>query len=160
MSAVAEATARRSRWRDPRVWFGVGVTVFFVWLAVRDAPLVADSDPRAIQTHLHERYDFVDPVPVGRLIADVMSLLGHVELDSTHPRYFGLFNPPALPITAAADALVAILNPQVGTRTHAPGANAIEEHVLRCLAGRIGFDAEACSGHFTSGGQEANTASV
>jgi glutamate/tyrosine decarboxylase-like PLP-dependent enzyme len=128
--------------------------------AVRNAPLVAESDPVAIQAHLDQRYDFAEPVPAGRLIADVISLLGRADLDSTHPRYFGLFNPPALPITAAADALVAMLNPQVGTRTHAPAANAIEEHVLRCLAGRIGFDPGACSGHFTSGGQEANTTAL
>jgi uncharacterized protein (TIRG00374 family) len=30
--------ARRSRWRDPRVWFGVGITVLFLWLALRDVP--------------------------------------------------------------------------------------------------------------------------
>jgi glutamate/tyrosine decarboxylase-like PLP-dependent enzyme len=65
-----------------------------------------------------------------------------------------------LPITAAADALVSMLNPQVGTRTHAPAANEIEDHVLRCLAGRIGFDTDEYSGHFTSGGQEANTTAV
>jgi uncharacterized protein (TIRG00374 family) len=30
---------RRTRLRDWRVWFGLGVTVLFLWLALRDAPL-------------------------------------------------------------------------------------------------------------------------
>jgi uncharacterized protein (TIRG00374 family) len=29
---------RRQRLRDPRVWFGVGVSAFFLWLVLRDAP--------------------------------------------------------------------------------------------------------------------------
>jgi uncharacterized protein (TIRG00374 family) len=33
------STPRRSRIRDWRVWFGLGVTALFLWLALRDAPL-------------------------------------------------------------------------------------------------------------------------
>jgi len=40
MSAPApRPAARPSRVRDWRVWFGLAVTVFFVWLSLRDAPL-------------------------------------------------------------------------------------------------------------------------
>ncbi|MFT5391170.1 MAG: glutamate/tyrosine decarboxylase-like PLP-dependent enzyme, partial [Gammaproteobacteria bacterium] len=90
----------------------------------------------------------------------VCDMLGRCDIDSGHPRYFGLFNPPSLPITVPADALVAMLNPQVGTRTHAPAANEIEQHVLGHLAMRIGFDPDTSSAHFTSGGQEANTTAM
>jgi len=30
--------ARRSRWRDPRVWFGLAATGVFLWLVMRDVP--------------------------------------------------------------------------------------------------------------------------
>jgi hypothetical protein len=28
------------RWRDPRVWVGIAITVFFLWLSLRDVPFV------------------------------------------------------------------------------------------------------------------------
>ncbi len=34
-----EAAPRRPRWRDPRVWFGLVVTLAFGWLALRDVDL-------------------------------------------------------------------------------------------------------------------------
>jgi aromatic-L-amino-acid decarboxylase len=126
---------------------------------IRDARLINDTNPVVVQEYLARNYAFAAPMETEALIGDVLAMLQRWDLDSTHPRYFGLFNPPALPVTAAADALVAMLNPQVGTRTHAPAANAIEDHVLRLFLRRLGFPTES-GGHFTSGGQEANTTAV
>ncbi len=126
---------------------------------IRDARLVSDTELAVVQDHLARNYEFAIPMDSDALIGDVIEMLQRWDLDSTHPRYFGLFNPPALPVTAAADALVAMLNPQVGTRTHAPAANAIEDHVLRLFVRRLGFP-DGSGGHFTSGGQEANASAV
>ena len=35
---MAAVPARRSRWRDPRVWLGLALTGFFLWLVMRDVP--------------------------------------------------------------------------------------------------------------------------
>ena len=128
--------------------------------SARDRTLIVDPSPADIRRHLQANYPFAVPMPSHALLADVVAMLDRWELDSTHSRCFGLFNPPALPITAAADALVSIRNPQVGTYTHSPAANEIERHALDYLARRIGFDPGESGAHFTSGGQEANTTAV
>ncbi|MGI9591228.1 MAG: lysylphosphatidylglycerol synthase transmembrane domain-containing protein [Myxococcota bacterium] len=37
-AAPAAGKGGARRWRDPRVWLGVAVTVFFLWLTLRDVP--------------------------------------------------------------------------------------------------------------------------
>lgn len=36
---MSAESSRRPRWRDPRVWIGVAVTLFFGWLALRDVDI-------------------------------------------------------------------------------------------------------------------------
>ncbi|MEM7253143.1 MAG: pyridoxal-dependent decarboxylase [Pseudomonadota bacterium] len=112
-----------------------------------------------VRPYLRRRYTFAHAVPSEVLVEDIWRLMAG-DLDSTHPRYFGLFNPPTLPITVVADAVVAILNPQVGTQTHTPVANAIEEHVLDALGERIGYTRGEFGAHFTTGGQESNATAL
>ena len=89
-------------------------------------------------------------------------MLSSWQVQPTHPRYFGLFNPSVRPASIVADALVAAANPQVCLYSHAPGANEIERHVLGFIAGLFGYqlDSEGGLAHFTSGGQEANHTAV
>jgi aromatic-L-amino-acid decarboxylase len=77
---------------------------------------------------------------------------------TTHPRYFGLFNPTPAFAGVLADALVAAFNPQLAVTSHAPAAVAIERHVLAFLADCLGL--EGATGSFTSGGAEANLTAV
>ena len=79
---------------------------------------------------------------------------GTVAVD--HPRYFGLFNTAPAVLAVVADALVSTLNPQLATRSHAPGPVAAEEGLLRDLGERFGWAREEARGAFTSGGGEAN----
>jgi len=73
----------------------------------------------------------------------------------TNPRYFGLFNPaPSFP-AQCGDRLSAAFNPQLATATTSPAAVEIEAHVIRAVARRAGLPPES-TGHFTSGGSEAN----
>jgi glutamate/tyrosine decarboxylase-like PLP-dependent enzyme len=81
-------------------------------------------------------------------------------LHTAHPRYFGLFNPGVRPVVGAADALVALYNPQLVAWSHSPAGNEIERHTLRYLAPRFGLDPAASAAHFTSGGAEANLTGV
>jgi aromatic-L-amino-acid/L-tryptophan decarboxylase len=74
---------------------------------------------------------------------------------TTHPSYFGLFNPaPTFP-SECADRIVAAFNPQLAVWSHAPACVEIETHTLKAVATRLGLGANA-GGHFTSGGAEAN----
>jgi len=100
-------------------------------------------------------FDFRTPRPLGELLEWTIAKMEHGLVHVTHPRYFGLFNPaPTFP-SQCADRIAAAFNPQLATATTSPAAVEIEAHVIRAVAYRAGFPAEA-SGHFTTAGSEAN----
>ena len=120
------------------------------------APRIARGD---VARELAERYRFDAPHTLEEIVADVDRLLLTGNLHTTHPRYFGLFNPSVRFASAMADLMVATANPQVGAWFHSPAAVEIEEHVLRFFARKFGLP-EGTQAHFTSGGSEANLTAV
>ncbi len=104
-----------------------------------------------------EAYDFSAPVNAGKVLDDVGEMLQQWSLQCGHPRYFGLFNPAPTYPGILADYLVAAYNPQCGAWHHSPFAVEAERSMVRLFAGEFGFDPDSASGHFTSGGSEANT---
>ena len=89
------------------------------------------------------------------LLAWIVARLENGITHITNPRYFGLFNPaPSFP-AQCADRIAAVFNPQLATSTTSPVPVALEAHVIRAVARRAGFD-DMASGHFTTGGAEAN----
>lgn len=105
-------------------------------------------------------YDFDRPAEPGAVIEDVAELLRATTVHTTHPRYFGLFNPTPTLMGVVGETLAAAFNPQLAAWSHAPGAVEIEAHLLRFLGGRLGYPQEAVAGSFTSGGAEANMTAV
>ena len=103
-------------------------------------------------------FDFAEPVPLGELLDSCAGLLRDGIVHTSHPRYFGLFNPTPTFAGVLADALVAAFNPQLAVTSHAPAAVAIERHVVSFLARSLGL--EGATGTFTSGGAEANLTAV
>jgi aromatic-L-amino-acid/L-tryptophan decarboxylase len=99
-------------------------------------------------------FDFGAPVPLDDLLDATAGLLGEGIMHTSHPRYFGLFNPAPSFAGVLADALVAAFNPQLAVTSHAPAAVAIERRVLSFLGDCLGMPGAA--GSFTSGGAEAN----
>ena len=100
-------------------------------------------------------FDFSAPRPLTALLDWSVAALEHGIVHLTHPRYFGLFNPsPSFP-AQCADRIVGSFNPQLASNSTSPVAVALEAHVIQAIARRAGFPAGA-SGHFTSGGSEAN----
>jgi len=100
-------------------------------------------------------FDFRVPCQIERLLAWTVARMEEGLVHVTHPRYFGLFNPsPTFP-AQCADRIAASFNPQLATSTTSPVAVEIEAHVIRAVAERAGLPRNA-SGHFTSGGSEAN----
>lgn len=104
-----------------------------------------------------EAYDFSEPVNARRVLEDVGDMFKRWSLPCSHPRYFGLFNPAPTYPGILADYLVAAFNPQCGAWHHSPFAVETERSMVRLFASEFGFNADTASGHFTSGGSEANT---
>ena len=117
-------------------------------------PVTPTFDPDAFTRELDE-IDFRTPRALDDLLAWTVARMECGVVHITHPRYFGLFNPaPTFP-SQCADRIVSAFNPQLATFTTSPVPVAIEEHVIRCIARRVGFPGTV-AGHFTTGGAEAN----
>lgn len=101
-------------------------------------------------------FDFVTAIPIARLVDEVTEAFAKGIVHTAHPRYFGLFNPtPAFP-GVLGELITASFNAQLAAASHAPVAVALEQHTVHSLAVRLGLDASAVVGHFTTGGAEAN----
>ncbi|WP_431894369.1 pyridoxal phosphate-dependent decarboxylase family protein [Nonomuraea sp. bgisy101] len=94
-----------------------------------------------------------------RTLPEVMAALRRWGVHTTHPRYFGLFNPTPTWWGVVGELLAAAVNPQLAAYSHAPAAVEMERHVLRFMAGRLGLPAGTV-GSFTVGGAEANLTAV
>src|SRR5262249_5978156 len=100
-------------------------------------------------------YDFTKPRPLAEAVHWVARALQTGLVQTTHPRYYGLFNGRASLAAELADRITAAFNPQLSVWSHAPAAVEIERHTIGAVATRLGYGA-AAGGHFTSGGAEAN----
>ena len=122
---------------------------------IAGGPIVPAVTPQEIRSYLASRYDFGKPLALDDVVADVERMLRTWQVQVTHPRYFGLFNPSVTLASIIADALVAMYNPQLATWRTSPAANEIERHTLAWLGGKFGLPANAVAS-FTNGGAEAN----
>ncbi|WP_084262351.1 pyridoxal phosphate-dependent decarboxylase family protein [Actinomadura formosensis] len=119
----------------------------------------APVDVRELRTAIGA-YGFDRPVDPETVVEDVAGLLRAATVHTTHPRYFGLFNPAPTLMGVVGETLAAAFNPQLAAWSHAPAAVEIEAHLLRFLGGRLGYPPETVAGSFTSGGAEANLTAV
>lgn len=142
------------------IWHQVGREIDELTATIRSIPVAASVVPETLRKDLTERFDFVRPIPLAVLTADLAHVLRHYAVQVTHPRYFGLFNPSVTDASVVADALVAAYNPQLATWTHAPGPNELERLTLERLACVLGFEPRTTWANFTTGGFEANLSAV
>ncbi|GAA4420216.1 pyridoxal-dependent decarboxylase [Nibrella viscosa] len=112
-----------------------------------------------IRTHL-QSFDFSRPMDAERVFEEVQYMMRNWNVQITHPRYFGLYNPAPLLTAVIAEALAAVYNPQMAAWSHAPAANEIERHTLRFIAGKLGLPPDTLACNFTAGGSEANHSAV
>jgi glutamate/tyrosine decarboxylase-like PLP-dependent enzyme len=127
--------------------------------AIATGPIVPQVTPREIRSYLASHYDFAKPLALDDICADVERMLQTWQVQVTHPRYLGLFNPSVTAASVIADTLTAMYNPQLATWRTSPAANEMERHVLAWLTAKFGLPADAIAG-FTSGGAEANFSAV
>jgi len=148
-AALFPTRDERQRWEDrlTQALIGAGERV-------AEGSVTPDFDPEAFRREL-AGFDFTASQSLDRVTAWTVAQLEHGVTHMTHPRYFGLFNPaPTFP-AQCADRIAAAFNPQLATATTSPAAVAIEAHVIAAVARRAGLP-DGTTGHFTSGGAEAN----
>ena len=119
--------------------------------------------PEAESTKIRELISTIDfKQPDHPLVAFefMIQCLWRFQTHAPHPRYFGLFNPAPTTMSIAADAVVAAFNPQLASWSHSPYAVEVEQHLIRHLAGKFGYDSELADGTFASGGSEANQTAI
>ncbi len=126
---------------------------------IAKGPIVPSVTAAEIRDYLTRRYDFSKPVDLSEAAADLEQMLRKWQVQVTHPRYFGLFNPSVTIASIVADTLVAMYNPQLAAWRTSPAANEIERHTLEWLKNKFGLP-ETAIGTFTSGGAESNLSSV
>jgi aromatic-L-amino-acid decarboxylase len=126
---------------------------------IADGPILPTVTAEEVRTYLGSRYDFHQTMPLEEVVNDVEKMLRTWQVQVTHPRYFGLFNPSVTLASVVADTLVAMYNSQLANWRTSPAANEIERHTLGWLAEKFGLPRN-CIATFTSGGTEANLSAV
>src|SRR5580698_2426641 len=123
-----------------------------------DVPGVAVApvlQPDAIRALL-AGVDFQAPKSPVDAVRFVVEALWANQVHTSHPRYFGLFNPAPTSMGVVADTITAAFNPQLAAWSHAPFPAEVEMHLIRALGEKFGYPAAAIDGTFASGGAEAN----
>lgn len=126
---------------------------------IAQGPIYPTVGVEEIRRHLSSHYDFNKPMSLEDVIGDVETMLRNWQVQVTHPRYFGLFNPSVTLASVVADTLVAMYNSQLANWRTSPAANEMERHTLAWLTSKFGLPEETRA-TFTSGGTEANLSAV
>jgi aromatic-L-amino-acid/L-tryptophan decarboxylase len=152
-SPLFPGTAHRIRWDDV-----LTRDLAAAHDRVAAGPVTPRIDQAAFRGEL-AAFDFETPQDTASLLSWTIAQLEHGLVHIIHPRYFGLFNPGPTAPAQWADRIAAVFNPQLATWTTSPAAVEIERHVIRAIArrGRLATDT---TGHFTTGGAEANNTAL
>jgi glutamate/tyrosine decarboxylase-like PLP-dependent enzyme len=126
---------------------------------VADGPILPSVTVEEIRNYLAGRYQFQSELPLDEVIQDAERMLRTWQVQVTHPRYLGLFNPAVTLPSVIAETLVALYNSQLANWRTSPAGNEIERHTLGWLSAKFGLPADSMA-TFTSGGSEANLSAV
>ncbi len=96
------------------------------------------------------------PMRADDVLAEFESRIAGGLMNSQHPRQFGYFTPPPLPMSIMGELLAQVTNQGVDVWHAGPVAAFVEEEVVRWLCDLIGYDAATSFGLLTSGGVMAN----
>src|SRR6478672_2207079 len=95
------------------------------------------------------------PLPIGDILAEFRDRLAGGQMNAQHPRQFGYFTPPPLPVSMMGELLAQMTNQGVDVWHAGPLATFVEEEVVRWLCDLVGYG-PASFGLLTSGGVMAN----
>jgi glutamate/tyrosine decarboxylase-like PLP-dependent enzyme len=97
----------------------------------------------------------VNPTPYAAILDEFRSRISGGLMNAQHPRQFGYFTPPPLPISIMGELLAQMANQGVDVWHAGPVAAFVEEEVVRWLCDMVGYD-RGSFGLLTSGGVMAN----
>lgn len=118
---------------------------------VRVAPPL---DPEAVRKYC--AVDFNKPLLPDEAIDYITSGLDKYIVHTSHPGYYGLFNPRPSFAGIMADVVTAVYNPQMAAWSHSPFAVEAENYVIREIGRKFGYKPGSIDGTFTNAGAEAN----
>ncbi len=95
------------------------------------------------------------PTPIAAVLAEFRDRLAGGQMNSQHPRQFGYFTPPPLPVSMMGELLAQMTNQGVDVWHAGPLATFVEEEVVHWLCDLVGYG-PASFGLLTSGGVMAN----
>jgi aromatic-L-amino-acid decarboxylase len=96
-----------------------------------------------------------EPSPIAGVLAEFRDRLAGGQMNAQHPRQFGYFTPPPLPVSMMGELLAQVTNQGVDVWHAGPLATFVEEEVVRWLCDLVGYGPDAF-GLLTSGGVMAN----
>jgi len=97
----------------------------------------------------------ITPTPIAAILAEFRERLAGGQMNTQHPRQFGYFTPPPLPVSMMGELLAQMTNQGVDVWHAGPLASFVEEEVVRWLCDLVGYD-RGSFGLLTSGGVMAN----
>ncbi|HEX3914741.1 MAG TPA: pyridoxal-dependent decarboxylase [Steroidobacteraceae bacterium] len=121
---------------------------------VQAGPVAPTLDMKRFRAEL-DAFDFAQPRPLEDALRWTIECLEHGIVQMSNPRYFGLFNPGANFPAQCADRITGSFNPQLASSASSPVPVALENYLIRAVARRAAFG-DAATGHFATGGSEAN----
>jgi len=92
---------------------------------------------------------------MATILVEFRDRLAGGQMNAQHPRQFGYFTPPPLPVSMMGELLAQVTNQGVDVWHAGPLATFVEEEVVRWLCDLVGYGADAF-GLLTSGGVMAN----
>ena len=95
------------------------------------------------------------PSPIAAVLNEFRDRLAGGQMNAQHPRQFGYFTPPPLPVSMMGELLAQMTNQGVDVWHAGPLATFVEEEVVRWLADLVGYGPDGF-GLLTSGGVMAN----
>ena len=95
------------------------------------------------------------PTPIASILDEFRDRLAGGQMNAQHPRQFGYFTPPPLPVSMMGELLAQMTNQGVDVWHAGPLATFVEEEVVHWLCDLIGYGAGSF-GLLTSGGVMAN----
>jgi glutamate/tyrosine decarboxylase-like PLP-dependent enzyme len=95
------------------------------------------------------------PTPAAAILDEFGARVAGGLMNAQHPRQFGYFTPPPLPISIMGELLAQMVNQGVDVWHAGPVAAFVEEEVVRWLCDLVGYGPESF-GLLTSGGVMAN----
>ena len=122
-------------------------------------PVSQDWNAQEVREYIL-KYDFNTQSSPEEVIKDIIQGLKSYTVHTTHAGYLGLFNPRAGFLSAIADYITAIFNPQLAAWSHSPYANTVERYIIEQFGSKFGYKVPSIDGTFCTGGAESNLTAV